>query len=207
MKFFVTKAEIGKIKWYLTNDLRWKESMSTTQRKTFVVKAKNFILVNDEIMFSKDGIVKYIVADDDNEQLDIVLKDLHLPDHTGMKAMYENSKLKYVGVKRDKIDEFVSSCIECRRNQPLARIAPITLIISESPWSLVQVGCIDMRNFAEDNDGFGWILPLFLIWKVFRKIFRKIFLQLPLIQPQHILDKQQTTGFGHGQFRRVDLYE
>ena len=114
MPFIVTKSEIKRIRLYLLNDLEWKVNMSMSQRKTFAKKAKSCILFEDKVFYSNEEVVKRIVADDDNEQLNVIFRELHLPDHTGMKAMYENSKLQFTGFKRENLYRFVSSCLECK---------------------------------------------------------------------------------------------
>lgn len=89
-----------------------------------------------------------------------IFNQLHLPDHAGMKAMYKKSKELYVGFKRDYLNFYVSNCIICRRNTPLRRISPIIPIVSEHPWQLVQMDCMDLRNYADANDGYGRILNI-----------------------------------------------
>jgi Integrase core domain len=112
-------------------------------------------------LYLKDAdLTREIIANDDYVRQQEIFKSLHLPDHTGMKAMYENSKKLYAGFKREKLNLFVSSCIICKRHVPLPRIAPIMPIVADYPWQLVQMDCIDMRNYADVNDDFGWILNI-----------------------------------------------
>ncbi|KCZ78034.1 hypothetical protein H311_00947 [Anncaliia algerae PRA109] len=89
-----------------------------------------------------------------------MLNKLHLPSHLGMTAMYKKSELKYAGFRREKIYEIVSNCITCKKHVPPARIAPITPIISTFGWDIVQMDCIDMRDYSSFNDGFNWILNI-----------------------------------------------
>ena len=74
--------------------------------------------------------------------------------------MYEKSKLLYTGFKRERIDKFVSNCTTCNRHRPLERISPITLIVASQSWEIVQMDCVDMRNYSEHNDGYGWMLNI-----------------------------------------------
>lgn len=101
-----------------------------------------------------------MIADDDPIGLEIIFRFLHLPDHKGMKAMYENSKIIYAGFKRERINIYVSDCITCKQHIPMKRIALITSIISRWTWDIIQMDCVDLRNFAEVNDVYGWILNI-----------------------------------------------
>ena len=160
MKYIITCEEVERIRKFIIGDQSWSNEMTRKNKYNFAIKARNFVLRNQIVFISVNDSVKEIVADDDNDRLKQVLDYLHLPDHTGMKAMYENSKNLYAGFKREKIDEYVRMCQVCSRHRPLARVSPITPIISEFPWDLVQMDCVDMRNYADVNDGFGWILNI-----------------------------------------------
>lgn len=72
--------------------------------------------------------------------------------------MYLNSKLKYVGFKREKINEYVSNCLVCKRHQPMRRVAPIIPIRTQYAWERVQLDCVDLRNYSDSNDGYAWIV-------------------------------------------------
>ncbi|KCZ81759.1 hypothetical protein H312_00799, partial [Anncaliia algerae PRA339] len=106
------------------------------------------------------NICREVIANDDLIRLNEMLNKQYLPSHLGMTAMYKKSKLKYAGFKREKICEFVSNCITCKKHVLLARIAPITPIISTHKWDIVQMDCINMRNYSSFNDGFNWILNI-----------------------------------------------
>lgn len=135
--------------------------MTIKERKSFLRKASNMLFFENKLYYKVgEDDYRLVITDDDNETLSRVLNDLHLPDHTGMKAMYEKSKTLYIGFKRERIDRFVSQCIVCNRHRPLKRTSPIIPIISDHPWQLVQMDCIDLRNYAADNDGYGWILNI-----------------------------------------------
>lgn len=74
--------------------------------------------------------------------------------------MYENSKIMYAGFKREKLNKYVYDCLICKMHQPLKRVTPIVPIVSKHPWWLVQTDCVDLRNFADVNDGYSWILNI-----------------------------------------------
>jgi len=161
MKVILRLEEKNKIIQYLCNNGSILIDMSIKERKSFLRKAKNMLFFENKLYYkvSEDD-YRLVVAEDENETLSRILDDLHLPDHTGMKAMYEKSKTLYIGFKREKINSFVSQCLVCNRHRPLRRTSPIIPIISDHPWQLVQMDCIDLRNYSEDNDGYGWILNI-----------------------------------------------
>lgn len=104
--------------------------------------------------------LRLVVANDDLEAQTTIFEQLHMPDHTGIKAMYHQSKRMYIGFKRENLNEYVKRCIICKRHRPLARVNPITPILAEYPWQLVQIDCIDLRNYSEFNDGYIWIVNI-----------------------------------------------
>lgn len=99
-----------------------------------------------KVYFRDENGVREVIADDGGEELKRVLDELHLPNYAGMKGMYIRSKIKYVGFKRERINDYVSNCIACQRHEPLPRIAPIIPIISEYSWHIVQIDCVDLKS-------------------------------------------------------------
>jgi len=98
------------------------------------------------------------VANDDNVKLANALQLLHTSSHRGMKAMDMAYKQKYIGIQRNKTDEYVRNCIICQRNIPLKRCEAITPVVASRRWERLIVDYIDLRKYSYVNSGFGWIL-------------------------------------------------
>jgi hypothetical protein len=161
MKIILSIIEKNKIIEYFNDRANAITSLGVLQRKKFLRKVRNYAWNNERLFYMLNPeTYLQVVADDDQEAQTVIFNSMHLPDHTGMKAMYINSKMRYVGFKRERIDSYVSNCIICNRHIPLRRFVPIIPIISLHPWQLVQMDCIDMRNYADVNDGYGWILNI-----------------------------------------------
>jgi len=151
--------EVIIIKAYLLEN-RVPAGLDRRQRRNFVLKAARFVLENGEL-FGVDGGRRYkVVADDDTAAIKAVLNELHLPGHLGCKCLYMEVNNRYVGFLRQRIDEYVKNCEACQRHQPLKRTEPITPIVANRRWERVIVDYIDLRLYADLNDGYKWILNL-----------------------------------------------
>jgi len=160
MKYILTLEEISRIKEYLNGNLELTSQYNKHEKYNFIKKVKNFCVVDDKLYLISNDIKKEVIANDDYLKQKEIFKKLHFPDHTGMKAMYENSKHMYAGFKRENLNNFVLQCLTCKKYEPLPRIIPIKPIISKQPWDIVQMDCIDLRNYQEVNNGYAWILNI-----------------------------------------------
>jgi hypothetical protein len=161
MKVVILIAEKNKIIEFLKTGNSLLADMESQTKRNFIRKAHKFVLLSETLYFGEDrNNLKLVVANDDTETQLSIFGQLHLPDHTGMKAMYKKSKELYIGFKRENLDNYVSNCTICNRYRPLVRITPIIPILSDFPWQLVQMDCIDLRNYSEFNDGYGWIVNI-----------------------------------------------
>ena len=158
MKYTLSTQDIADIITYiLTNELP--EDLERSARRAFTMRASQFTLESDGKLYGvKDGQKLLAVADDDPVAVADVLCAIHLPNHIGMKSMYEVAKTMYVGFRREKIDSYVKGCIICQRNQPLKRDQAIRPIVASHRWERIIVDFIDLRKYATRNDGYGWIL-------------------------------------------------
>ena len=77
---------------FLNDDINWKTGLKKIERANFVKNAANFILEDGILYLKTEERYKEIIADDDEYRLNLAVKSLHLPDHTGMKAKYENCR-------------------------------------------------------------------------------------------------------------------
>lgn len=161
MKIIISIEEKNKIIDFLKFGISSLRDMDCQTRNNFLRKAQKYVIQDEKLYFRVDeNSLKLVVANDDMETQLSIFKELHLPDHTGMKAMYERSKNLYIGFKRENLNNYVTNCIICNRHRPLRRISPIIPILSDFPWQLVQMDCIDLRNYSECNDGYGWIVNI-----------------------------------------------
>lgn len=161
MKVIISIIEKRKIIEYLQDGSVALEGMECQERNNFVKRSQKYFLMIEKLYYRVDeNSSRLVVANDDTEAQTILFEQMHLPDHTGMKAMYERSKNLYIGFKRENLNKYVSNCVFCNRHRPLVRVAPIIPILSDFPWQLVQMDCIDLRNYTEFNEGYGWIVNI-----------------------------------------------
>ncbi len=162
MKVIVKLEDMKKIILYLKEGITAISNQSNIEKRNFVRRTDGFSLINEILYFreSPEHIYRKVVADDDFITLEVVLDQLHKPDHKGMKAMYMRSKNMYAGFKRERINTYVNNCMVCKLHQPLPRVSSIMPITTNKPWERIQIDCVDLRNYANDNDGFGWIVNI-----------------------------------------------
>jgi hypothetical protein len=140
MKVIILIAEKNKIIEFLKIGASSIADMETQAKRNFLRRTQKFVLLNEVLYFGDDrSNLKLVIADDDTETQSSIFEQLHLPDHTGMRAMYKKSKDLYMGFKREKLNNHVSNCTICNRFRPLVRITPIIPILSDFPWQLVQM--------------------------------------------------------------------
>jgi len=156
MRIILTTERLNELKCYLTSKVS-PDGMDKEARRRFKLLASKFTLINGVVCSPKgDGEFLEAIADDDTDRLHSVISQMHLPGHRGIKSMYMFSLGRYVGFKRKRINEYVRGCEACQRERPLQRVQAIRPIISDRPWQHIQADLIDMRNYANDNDGFSW---------------------------------------------------
>lgn len=112
-----------------------------------------------------------VVADDDVEKHKKIFNQLHLPGHIGMTAMYHAVFCRYMGFKRERINDLARSCEVRQRCQPLKWQESIRSITANLSRKRIQIGCIDLRLQAEDNDGNERILNIVDIFTKSRGLF------------------------------------
>ena len=133
----------------------------------FKTLSKRFVLRETNLYATAGNNMREIVADDDALGVKAALDALHCPSHRGTKTMYMNCMQRFCGFKRERIDTYVRSCEACQRGKPLARMQAITPIIADSPWSHIQADMVDLRNYADTNDGYSWILHVLDLYSKF----------------------------------------
>lgn len=155
MKVILFKEEVEKIKKLIKGVPGEELPESPRKRKNLRRKMAFFEVLNNEILYNDSGILKKIIPEDDEHLQNALFKELHQDSHTGVKAMYQAFREKYIGCRRERINDYVKRCTKCTRYIPLKRSEPITPIVSPAPWALVQMDCIDLRKHSDDNDGYG----------------------------------------------------
>jgi len=164
MSYVFKREDITRMKKCLSGDLSWKISLNKRERSNLMTRSTNFVLQNEKLYLRDGSVMREMIPDDEGEELNQVLESLHLPDHKGVKAMYMNCQILYAGFKRERINEYVRRCEICRRHRPMTRVSSITPIVAEHPWERIQIDCVDMRNYSDHNDGYGWILNIIDIY-------------------------------------------
>ncbi len=145
------------------------------EKANFYRKCANFTFRDGHLL---DTAGKIVIAADEHE----VLHELLTKEHTdnchignfwyffikiGVNKLWALIKSKYVGIKREKIRDFVSKCLTCALHQPLKSTDPVRNVIASQPWERIQIDLMDFRKFAEDNRGYCWILNVIDVYSKF----------------------------------------
>ncbi|KAI5151003.1 hypothetical protein ENBRE01_1830 [Enteropsectra breve] len=70
--------------------------------------------------------------------------------------IFENSS----GICRTEIRDFVSACPQCQVSTPYTTLPQVRPIIENAKLDRFIADSIDMRKYADQNDGFKWILNI-----------------------------------------------
>ena len=89
MKYILTIEEIERIKLYLEGNSSWAENMNRFEKNTFSKKASSISLANNQVFLKQNENFREVIADNDPIRQKTLFDLLHLPSHTGMKAMWE----------------------------------------------------------------------------------------------------------------------
>ncbi len=169
MKLILSENDVTAIKAILDNYKNRKDSTKRVKKLS-----ERFFIDESNNLFYKDLTceqARKAVAYDDEIGLEEALNFLHGENHIGMTAMYKKFKETYIGFKRTKIYEYVSKCIVCQQHTPLKRSQAIKPILSSYSWERVEIDCVDLRKYQEENDGYGWLLNVLDTYSKFMFIF------------------------------------
>lgn len=111
MKIFFTKERIETLKKYLEGNNRILENMYKNANTHFKKVSSNYLILGGKLFLSIANSQKEVVANDDHEGLIIIIKDIHFPEHLGMKSTHLRMSMFYVGFKRAHVNKFVADCI------------------------------------------------------------------------------------------------
>jgi transposase InsO family protein len=161
MRLSFKKDELVLIREYLGRGTL-PASLTRMQQSNFITKARRCELKEDgtTLIAQERGIAKIIVADDDSARIREILVAEHALFHPGVKVLWKTVTEKYIGFKRLHVENFVQSCDSCQRFLPGRRNQDIRPLVVRNNWERIQVDCIDMRRFADANDGYSWILTV-----------------------------------------------
>ena len=85
-RIILTLADIDDIKAYL-HSKTFPTDLTGNKLAYFKRKVSDYIVRDNKLYFCEENITWKVLADDDKVAQDAIFESLHLPDHTGMKAM------------------------------------------------------------------------------------------------------------------------
>ncbi|KAG0440405.1 Transposon Tf2-6 polyprotein [Dictyocoela muelleri] len=138
---------------------RYPLSISSTQKRSFRKKALLFKIVNDLLCYkNSNGTFKRAVFEFEREVIQMILSEEHLPAHPGINKMVDIIHKKYYGIPSGLIKEYVKSCETCARYNSLNTIEDIQVNEITQKFDRYMMDCVDLRRYADHNDGYSWIL-------------------------------------------------
>ena len=90
MKLTLTVEDYVEIVYYLTAG-EFPADLDKAQRRTFLRRAQQFCMVDDKLYGVEGNTHLRVVPDNDPVALSAALQELHMPNHIGMKGMYESA--------------------------------------------------------------------------------------------------------------------
>lgn len=135
------------------------DNFSDLQKRGLRRKCKNLILENNTIKFVRSNNQKIlVVCAFERESINDILAAEHEDSHYGIVKMVSMINQKYYGIPKQFIIDYVNSCEACRNFTPLRTVSDLNLVPITQKYDRYVIDCVDLRRYAEHNDGFSWIL-------------------------------------------------
>jgi hypothetical protein len=99
----------------------------------------------------------------------------------------------HIGISEDDVRTYINNCPTCLRNTSIKERIDITPIVATGPMEHLQIDLIDLLMYANDNDGFSYILTII-------DVFSKYLWAIPLPNKEAITIQKELvqlfTSFG-----------
>lgn len=164
-----TREELENLKKYI-NEKKVPENLDRHGVKRFKKKAEMF-LIRDEQLLHRDNSASQnhliVIALEENERLESIIKDEHMKSHAGMNKMFPLINSKYYCIPRDIIRKVCSECVECKKAQPFKNKSKQKPITSGFPFERIQIDLVDLSRYESENDGFKFLLNVIDVYSKF----------------------------------------
>ena len=106
-----------------------------------------------------------VIANDEHELISTIISRYHGPmGHYCRNTVWANIRQRYVGFSRQHVEDFIAWCEACQRNAAFATRPGMQNVRATMCWEHVQMDCVDLRTYADENDGYKWILVVIDIY-------------------------------------------
>ena len=147
------------IKYLQSNE--YPKDTSKIQKREIRRKAAYFIMIGDTMCYkTPNGSPIRVVLNFEKKLIKLILNEEHECSHKGIKKMIKSINQKYYGIPVEEIKEFVKNCKDCIGFNNLNTVK-ITLINEiTKKYDRYMMDCVDLRKYADQNDGYSWILNI-----------------------------------------------
>lgn len=137
---------------------RYPEGLTKVQKRNFRRKADNFVMLRDDLCFrGKESLLK-VVFPFEVDLVKHIIEIEHSISHMGVNKLQDLIKRKYYGIPQSMISDHVSSCESCRRYNSVRTIQPVYINDITKKYDRYMMDCVDIRRYADQNDGYSWLL-------------------------------------------------
>ncbi|KAI5184746.1 hypothetical protein NEHOM01_0348 [Nematocida homosporus] len=166
-KLILTMDEIVQITQYLKDKNTRPSGVSAREWCQFQKKADDFLVLNNKLYYNnvekkiRGSQLLEAVGDDDTARLEKLFQAAHTVEgHVGPEKVYLKLLRHYMGFSQETIRALSEHCSLCKEYTPPSQNSPMKHTDCRYPLMHLQIDCIDMRQYAEANNGYGWILSI-----------------------------------------------
>jgi hypothetical protein len=164
---FASSTEKQEIIEYLING----KIPEKQKRSNFVRKCQHFKVLGDLLFLKKDDLNLEVLAEDQNEKINEILLKYHGLGHSGIQKLWGEIKDRFIGISRKRVEKFVGECEACALHLPLKEFDEVRNVTASKIFEHLQIDLIDVRKYADKNDGFSWILNCIDVYSRFSFVF------------------------------------
>ncbi|KAI5186713.1 hypothetical protein NEHOM01_1652 [Nematocida homosporus] len=161
----LTMKEITELTQYIKGEYTKPSNLSSLQWHRFQRKAKDFLVHNNTLYYknSKQNMkLLEVIGNDDSAKLERIAQTTHTEnDHMKVENLYQKLRCHYTGFRRQTIRAINLDCPTCKPLPAPQKVIPIHYVECQTPRIYLQIGCIDMHQYVEENDKHAWILVVF----------------------------------------------
>ncbi|KAF7702646.1 KRAB-A domain-containing protein 2 [Cucumispora dikerogammari] len=156
--------------FYLTKGGFFSE-LTSEKRKCLRKKAKHFTVKNGNLFIVENAEEKRYVCEFEIHEIENIIKSFHLPGHIGKNLLRNHVKNKYAGITVKHINDYISICSNCIREEIPTPTAPLTPIVPSLIRERLMADTIDLSEYASENDGIRYVFTFIDSFSKFAFVF------------------------------------
>ena len=134
------------------------DGLTKDQKRSYRRKANNFVMLGDYLCFRGEESLVKVVFPFETEMVNHIIATEHNISHVGVNKLQDIIRQKYYGIPCSLIADYVRSCVACQRYNSMRTIQPIYVNDISRKYDRFLMDCVDLRRYADQNDGYGWML-------------------------------------------------